>query len=182
MILALGWLATALYLIAHLQLIITRGTRREQYFQLNLLGAALFVVSSGALHSWQSVIINLFWLLTSLLALGKREHLLTRNGGRIALAGVAVGTGILLVLGAYRSAWVATLGWVGVGVYCAAYFALADRAISRRCFLQMNTIAPLLLIAVYHEQGNWPAVGLSVAWAVLSATGYLRAVLGPREA
>ncbi len=177
MILALGWLAAALYVLAHAQLIVTGGKQRKRYFQLNLLGAALFVVSSAAMHSWQSVIVNLFWLLTSLLALGQREHLLTRNAGQIALACFAVGAGMLLLFGAYRNAWVPALGWIGVALYCSAYFALAERAISRRLFLQMNTIAPLLLIAVYDRQGNWPAVGVSVLWAALSAIGSLRAAL-----
>jgi len=57
---ALGWLATTAYLIGHLYLAVKPDFQARIYYGLNLFGGVGFVISSAAIASWQSVIINIF--------------------------------------------------------------------------------------------------------------------------
>ena len=56
---ALGWLATTAYLTGHFYLAIKPDFNRNIYYGLNLFGGVGFVISSAAIASWQSVIINI---------------------------------------------------------------------------------------------------------------------------
>lgn len=183
MILALGWVALVLYVGAHILLILTGKRYRRIYFAVNLVAAIGFVISAGGLSSWQSLAINVFWIVTSIFGLTGRTNILPSGGGKAVLlfygATIAVLVGIV---------WIApplladAAGWAGAALYCVAYFLLADEDLDRRGYLAMNIAAPLLLVPVYTAQGNWPAQWMSFIWAALSFAGLVRLLVVRRSA
>ncbi|NNU16007.1 hypothetical protein HK107_06695 [Parvularcula sp. ZS-1/3] len=180
MILALGWLGLTLYAAAHLLLILRDGRDRRLYFSINLVAAIVFTASAIGLSSWQSMAINIFWALTSVLGLADRERILSGLGRGLTLATLLLSALLLAVSGAGVFPFADGLGWTGALIYSLAYFLLAEERINRRRYLLLNVIAAVVLIPVYNAQENWPALWMSIVWTVISGGGYLRVTLTKR--
>lgn len=175
MILVLGWFAVGLYLADHAYLSLRQTIRWPVYYSVNLVAALAFVVSSAALLSWQSVFINAFWAIVSILALVGVTLRVPATAGRVSV--VVVGAMAVIALPVMiidLHAGFEIAGWAGSALYCIAYFLLAQALIKRPRFLVLNAAAAILLIPIYWVQGNWPAVGMSVSWATVSVVGLAR--------
>lgn len=170
---ALGWVATASYLIGHIYMSLQPEFKARIYYSLNLIGAVGFIISSGVISSWQSVIINVFWALISVAALRGASKLPFFPLSRWVLLGptflAALISGIIMVANTVLGANI--LGWAGTLLYIIGYYLFASETVKKWQFLIYNTIAALILLPVYYLDGNWPAFGLSVVWSVISLFG-----------
>jgi hypothetical protein len=71
----LGWVAMLLILAAYGLLSVGRiGAQSKTYQYMNLLGAAGFVVNSGAKGAYPSAALNVIWIAITLYALYKFRH------------------------------------------------------------------------------------------------------------
>lgn len=169
----IGWLATAAYLAGHVYLVFKTGYRPQIYYSLNLTGAIGFIISSGAIASWQSVIINIFWAYISLASLRgpfKMPDFPASRWWLIGPACAAAGAGAV-ILGRDFALGAAILGWAGTVLYIAGYYLFASGAVKQWQFLVYNTIAAIILLPVYAADTNWPAFTLSAVWSVISVLG-----------
>lgn len=172
----IGWIATMAYLSAHFYLAIDPNYRFHLYYSLNLAGAVGFVISSTAITSWQSVIINIFWaFITASTLLGKTDFI-RFNASRFWLTGPAFLAALsgLMVMVVNFSMGSNVLGWAGTAFYIFGYYLFATQSIKSWQFLVYNSIASLILLPVYGLDENWPAFTLSVAWALISVIGLWR--------
>lgn len=172
---ALGWVGTAIYLINYAYLGLAAGVRHARYFAANAVAAGLLTVSSFALGSWQSVFINGFWLVVSVLALravtlrvGKlsRIHLL-------ALVLVMLVSSLFVWLQDERQA-VALLGWSSACAFCGSYLLFSSHLLSTDEFHLFNGYAATALLPQLWRDENWPVLALELCWLVLSVIAYSR--------
>jgi hypothetical protein len=170
---ALGWVATLVYIAAQAYISWVQGYKPQLYYKLNALGAAGFIVSSAAIASWQSVAVNVFWLLVSVLSLSQTRIL---KRARLSRWWVLAPLFLFCLVSLFwltkdRQLSFAMLGWAGSLLYCASYGLFAYHVIGRMRFLGYNCAAAVFLLPVYTLQTNWPAFALSVIWAIISASG-----------
>ena len=170
---ALGWLATTAYLIGHLYLAVKPDFQARIYYGLNLFGGVGFVISSAAIASWQSVIINVFWALISLAALKGEMNLPQFKASRWWLIGPAFLAAIigLLYLSINYALGSNIMGWAGTAIYVLGYYLFTVKAVKSWQFLTYNTIAAIILLPVYALDDNWPAFALSAIWSLISLYG-----------
>lgn len=172
----LGWVATASYLIGHVYLALKPDYIARLYYGLNLIGAVGFIISSGAISSWQSVIINIFWAVISIAALRGASRLPTFPLSRWVLLGptflAAVISGFIFIIEKNLGANI--LGWAGTLLYILGYYLFASESVKKWQFLVYNTIAALILLPVYYIDGNWPAFALSAIWSLISIFGLIK--------
>lgn len=170
---ALGWLATLIYVTAQAYISWKHGYSPQLYYKLNALGAAGFIASSAAIASWQSVAVNVFWLIVSVLSLIQNRAL---KRARLSRWWVMAPLFLFCLVSLF---WFtrdpqlsfAMLGWAGSLLYCASYGLFAYHVIGRMRFLGYNCAAAVFLLPIYALQANWPAFVLSVIWAMISASG-----------
>lgn len=170
---ALGWLATASYLIGHIYLAVKPNYSHRIYYGLNLFGALGFVISSGVIQSWQSVVINIFWTYISFASLQGAGKLPNFPLSRWLLIGpvfIAAAVGGL-ICAVDVSLGASILGWAGTILYIFGYFLFATDSVKQWQFLSYNTIAALILLPIYGLDENWPAYALSVLWSIISLWG-----------
>lgn len=169
----IGWIATAAYLTAHAYLAIKPNYIERIFYGLNFVGATGFIISSAAILSWQSVVINVFWAFISVafLSSGSIMPKLTLSRWVIITPSFAIilASGVISLYNLPLA--VNTLGWAGTVLYVSGYFLFSTGTIRKWQYLFFNTIAALILLPVYHLDGNWPAYALSVAWSAISIVG-----------
>lgn len=173
----LGWTGTVLYLGAYVYVTWGRRPRVWSYYGTNLLAALLVCVSSVTFGTWQTVAINGFWALVSLMALfGRnvvRDQLRLPVLSRLLTAVLTVlclVAGVVWLLEGFRVA-AALLGWGSTTAFCIGYLLFAAQGIQRRTFLAYNLYAALVLLPQLFLDGNWPVVGLETVWGLISLGG-----------
>lgn len=170
---ALGWASTLVYVAAQVYISWKQGYSAPFYYKLNALGAAGFIASSAAIASWQSVAVNVFWLVVSVLSLTQSRTLGRARFSRwwVMAPLVLFCLASLFWLTRDQQLSFAMLGWSGSLLYCASYGLFAYQVIGRMRFLGYNCAAAVFLVPIYALQANWPALALSVVWAIISASG-----------
>ncbi|MEO0413001.1 MAG: hypothetical protein AAF221_14305 [Pseudomonadota bacterium] len=173
----LGWAATGVYILAQGYVSWQQAYDERLYYKLNAIGAAGLTVSSAAIASWQSVAVNIFWLVISITSLLKTQtqRQLTMSRWWVMAPLLAFSASALVWIEADRAVTYAVLGWSGSLLYCASYALFTFHVIRRVRFLAYNCVAAVLLLPVYALQANWPAFALSIVWALISASGCLAA-------
>lgn len=173
----LGWIATAIYLGNHAWLSSHSAYRGRLYFALNFVGASGIVVSSWAIASWQAVGTNLFWALTSALALAGRGlpggAFLNERWLMTPIFAFGAGGIVLLLFDFYNG--MAVLGWMGTALFCAGYALFTAERIRRRRFLVYNIFAAYGMSPILYLDSNWPVLALEIAWGSISLAGWLDA-------
>lgn len=171
----LGWAGSLLYLANHAALSALRAYPERVYLLGNLVAAVLVGAASLALHSWQSVGVNLFWAAVSLQGLAGREvhaRMLSERWFR-RLTGLMVSGGVMAAAVSLRLS-ADLLGWASVAGFCGVYFLFANHEVGRPAYFLYNVLAALLILPVLWLDRNWPVFALEACWAVLSFGAFLK--------
>ena len=172
---SVGYLGTLVYLANHAYISLSARHSDRVYFAANMIAALALVVTSAALHSWQSMVTNLFWAGVSLRRLCGGSIYLpsglqawTRPIAAIclvlALAGLAIGFEVLL----------ASLAWISVVLFAGVYLLFAADRLQKRQYLWLNVLAALLILPQLWLDTNYPVFLLESIWAILSFVGAVR--------
>lgn len=183
---ALGWCATGVYLGAHAYLSVVQQYRRDVYLLLNVLGGVLLMVASVGMSSPHAVVINGYWAVVSLLALGglfARMRITVPRGWMLAAlyALIAITSLVVIAQAGKPHAVVATVGWAGTVTYCAIYWLIATRQIARSSYLWLSIAAGLCVLPAYADDANWPSFAMNLCWIGISAYGLARRRALPEE-
>lgn len=176
----LGWFGAGLYLLNHAWLAINHGHESRRYYLLNMIAAAVLVLSSAYLSSWQPVLTNAFWVGVSALALLHWPNKTSFGGSwlreRVLIwpIGVALVAGCLVAI-AQPYPGASIVGWAGTALFSVAYLTFATGVIARRRFLAYNAVAAFSLVPILYLDVNYPVFFLEVVWGFISALGWLRA-------
>ncbi|MEM9937814.1 MAG: hypothetical protein AAF768_03115 [Pseudomonadota bacterium] len=178
-----GWISFGVYLWAHALVSIFRSDNRPFYYLLNIIAAVLLMVSSFAIASWQSVLINLFWGVVSYA--GYSQSSTFKSYSPRPRLTIAPGV-VLLLVGVVWSfisfeATLTILGWAGVWLFCGAYLLFASERITRRGYLWFSIISYALLLPIYYVQANWPSFTLGVFWTLITVFGLIELRLQRRS-
>ena len=174
---ALGWAGTGIYLASYAYIGLVVDFRRDLYFGANALAAALVTVSSAALGTWQSVLINAFWLLVSIWS-RQRWRIRIRWFNRFLLRGLvtAMLSGAVVFSLKDGIVAIAILGWSSVLAYCGSYLLFSARAMATDEFHLFNAYAAAALLPQLWLDSNWPVLALEICWFVLALTAFARHV------
>ncbi|MEL6860512.1 MAG: hypothetical protein AAGL11_01640 [Pseudomonadota bacterium] len=179
-----GWIAFALYLAAHAYLSLLKAINRPIYFSLNVAAAVLLTVSSGAIASWQAVLINVFWGLVSYAGLTNNPFLDTyvpRYWRTLAPVALLFASG-LIASPIDHALTLTLLGWAGVWLFCGSYLLFTAQKISRAAYLWASLAAYALLLPIYYVQTHWPSFTLGLAWSVITVIGLIEEYRRPTPA
>ena len=174
----IGWAGTIIYLVNHAYISVVSNWKRLVYFGGNFCAAALLVVQSVYLQSWQAVVINGFWMIVSICLLAGMSF----DKIKIEAKHYYQCCGLLLLILMFVSAYsfwasqqwsmsIQVFGWSSAFVFCSSYFLFSATRISSRAYLILNAYAALALLPLLWQKENWPVFALEVAWAGISIYG-----------
>jgi hypothetical protein len=175
MILIIGWLGTCIYLIGHAYISIVQGWEQKNYYIINLIAAICLIISSLFNYSWQALMVNLFWMVISILLLLN----VNLTASKFTLKQYYWVFGGFLVNFIMQSIYkqeidLASLGWIAAFVFSSVYLLLSAEKMLPRYYLLWNIFAALALLPQLWVDQNWPVFGLEISWAVISFYGAVR--------
>ena len=177
-----GWIAFALYLLAHAYLSILKDINKPIYFSLNIAAAVLLAVSSLAIASWQAVLINVFWGRGSWAGLINSAILnqyVPRYWRTLApVAGLSIAGGVASFIDTETA--LTLLGWAGVWLFCGSYLLFTATKIGRVSYLWASLVSYSLLLPIYYIQTNWPSFTLGIAWSAVTLAGLVDTLVRSR--
>lgn len=175
----IGWLGMAQYLSAFVLLSLNIIEKDRLYYLLNASGCLLLVIYSVSISSYQIAVINLVWLIVSLLACYNRVPDLSLFDSRV-FAGVVIGLLLGDVIAYYSNAHqlaIDILGWLSVWLYLAAYWLLLNHRMSVNYYRYVNVLAPMAILPVLYMDQNWPNFTSNSIWLVVALAGIVKARL-----
>ncbi|MDM7861850.1 hypothetical protein QTP81_14700 [Alteromonas sp. ASW11-36] len=176
MISLVGWLGTLLYLANHAYISTVENWRTKLYYSGNLSAAALLVVQSYILSSWQALAINAFWMIVSaslLMGMNLTRIPMTKKSFYLAVLALLTWVALAFLDGTLTKVF-STLGWTSTVVFCLCYLLFTAQKISQRLYLACNTYAAIALLPQLWVTENWPVFCLEVIWAGLSIWGIVK--------
>jgi len=175
----IGWLGMAQYLSAFLLLSLNIIGKNRLYYLLNASGCLLLVIYSVSISSYQIAVINLVWLIVSLLACYNRVPSPSLFDSRM-FAGVVIGLLLGDLIAYYSNAHqlaIDILGWLSVWLYLAAYWLLLNHRMSINHYRYVNVLAPMAILPVLYMDHNWPNFTSNSIWLVVALAGIVKARL-----
>lgn len=174
----IGWAGTIIYLLNHGYISTVVNWKRKLYFGGNFVAAALLVVQSVYLLSWQAVVINCFWMVVSICLLANISFDMVKVRAKHYYQVCAIVFILIVSLSIYSvlltAKWNAAIdmfGWSSAFVFCSSYFLFSALRITSRAYLVLNAYAALALLPLLWFNQNWPVFALEIAWAGISIYG-----------
>lgn len=170
----LGWLGASLYLMNHFYISFFKNFKYSKYYIVNFMAAALLVLTSFYLNSWQSVVFNLFWMIISLC--GYYQISLLSFNMPLKMFKVLIVLGLLISIGAIKIdilLSIALMGWLSVFIFVIGYLSFSSKILSINLYLFLSAFAALILIPQLYLDNNIPIVFLEVCWVIISLNGLL---------
>jgi len=178
-----GWIGTAIYVLAYLLLALRILPAERVYFLANLVAAVCVAAVSVAKDTPQAVAINVLWGVASLYALcGTTPPLLGLRPihARIVLAGL-VGAGLIAMPFTGIAFGASLLGWGSVVGFTAGYILFVGQKIVSLEFHIFNLVAATAILPALVLAANWPVVALETVWAMAALAGIVADVVAARR-
>lgn len=168
-----GWIGTALYVLAYVLLALRMLSADRVYYGLNVVAALFVAAVSVAKGSAQAAAINGLWAAASVYGvcgLTPPHPWLRPFIVRIAVA-IQVGGGLFALRWVGLGVAASWMAWGSVATYTGAYVLFVGRRVAPLEFHIVNFIASTAILPVLILEANWPVVALEVAWAVAAMIG-----------
>ncbi|WCE28385.1 CBU_0592 family membrane protein [Vibrio sp. SCSIO 43137] len=176
----IGWIGMAQYLVAFVLLSLNIIEKNRLYYLLNASGCLFLVIYSVSINSYQIAVINLVWIVVSVLACYNRVPDLRLFDGRV-FAGVVIGLLLGDVIAYYSNAHqlaIDILGWLSVWLYLAAYWLLLNQRMSLDYYRYVNVLAPIAILPILYMDQNWPNFTSNSIWLVVALAGIIKSRIG----
>jgi hypothetical protein len=180
---AVGWVGTAIYVLAYILLALRVLPAERAYFLANLVAAVCVAAVSVAKDSPQAVAINALWAVASLYALcGRMPPLLGLRPihARVVVAGL-VGAGLIAMPAMGIPFGASLLGWGSVVGFTAGYILFVSQKIVSLEFHIFNLVAATAILPALILAANWPVVVLEAVWAAAALAGIVSDAVAARR-
>ena len=169
-----GWAGTFLYLINHAYISFYKKYNKKNYFIINLIAALCLIFSSVIHESYQSIVINFFWAIISLLLILGFE--LSKIPVSKKLFYVMFCSLIsILIFSFFLTSYInfSLLGWSSSLVFCFSYLLFCSNKFSLRSYFLCNGYAAIALLPQLWIDNNLPVFYLEIIWALISVYGFI---------
>ncbi|MBQ0797046.1 hypothetical protein [Zhongshania sp.] len=171
----IGWFGTFLYLLNHAYISLNQIWKRRLYYGGNTIAASCLIISSYYSYSWQAVVINCFWALTSLALLCSLDLTKIKLDRRIfhllVIAMLLVFFAECVFKGQFN---LALLGWMSAIAFSGSYLLFGAGKMPAKFYFCWNAFAAIVILPQLWLDQNWPVFALEICWAVISIFGVSR--------
>jgi len=179
-----GWLGTALYLLAYALLALRTLPAGRAYFLLNVFAAAFVAGVSVAKGSVQAVFVHGLWSVASIYGacgvappiLGLRPPVVRVAVALLVAGGLAAMPWAGLAVSAGWMAWGSVVGYTG------AYVLFASGRMAALEFHIFNLVASAAILPVLVLDANWPTFALEFVWMIVAIAGIVADIASSRRA
>ncbi|MDJ0717388.1 MAG: hypothetical protein QNJ54_24750 [Prochloraceae cyanobacterium] len=171
----LGWLGTAIYLLAYILLTVEFISMGGLYLSLNIVAPILVIIVSVPKASWSAVLINFFWGFITISQIINLTLRFPRQGKLIfqVLMGVLLGSSLSCTLVGNQHLAVTTLAWCSTIGYSLSYLLFLNGWLKLIEFHRWNFLFALILIPQLLLDNNWQVIIIEIFWAGIGLWGIL---------